>query len=420
MSNKSIWRSLDNAAKIFPPSSNKRDTKVFRLSCELFDDVDRDILQRALDFAVEDFPMFKANIKKGMFWYYLETCSIKPTAVKEIQTPCSAIYDANIKKLLFNVTYYNRRINLEVYHALTDGAGALEFFRCLVYHYLSIRYRDELKDKNIKMNYDASIIQKMDDSFKKYSNGEKKKYKKAKIKGYKIHGSKLPEYRLKVISGAMPASKVIETAHKYGVSVTEFLTAVFMIAINGDMTYRERKKDVVISVPVNLRKYFSSSSARNFFSVVNVKYNFLNDSDDLKSVSESIKKQFEEELTKENLQGRLNSLTAIENNIFIRIIPLFIKDFFLKIAHDYTARINTAAISNLGIIKMPEEFEKYINLFDIFVSTNKIQICMITYGDKMSVAFTSPFVSTDIQMRFFKALAAMGIDIDISANRVED
>ena len=35
----SSWSRLDNAAKIFPPNSNKRDTKVFRFTCRLKEEI---------------------------------------------------------------------------------------------------------------------------------------------------------------------------------------------------------------------------------------------------------------------------------------------------------------------------------------------------------------------------------------------
>mgnify|MGYP006967698855 FL=1 len=43
------WMRLDNAGKIFPATSDKRDTGVFRVSCELKEYVDPGCLQRALD-----------------------------------------------------------------------------------------------------------------------------------------------------------------------------------------------------------------------------------------------------------------------------------------------------------------------------------------------------------------------------------
>ena len=39
------WRSLDNAAKIFPATSGKKDSRVFRFACELY--------EGALDAAAE-------------------------------------------------------------------------------------------------------------------------------------------------------------------------------------------------------------------------------------------------------------------------------------------------------------------------------------------------------------------------------
>ena len=66
------WNRLDNAAKIFPPTSTKRDTKVFRFACELCEPVEEAALQRALDRTMEIFPFYRSILKKGLFWYYLE------------------------------------------------------------------------------------------------------------------------------------------------------------------------------------------------------------------------------------------------------------------------------------------------------------------------------------------------------------
>lgn len=73
MSQKSAdWTRLDNAAKIFPPTSNKQDTKVFRFACQLSEWVDRDILQQATERSLDVFPIFRSVLKHGLFWYYLE------------------------------------------------------------------------------------------------------------------------------------------------------------------------------------------------------------------------------------------------------------------------------------------------------------------------------------------------------------
>ncbi len=49
MENKANWYRLDNAAKIVPSTAKGANTRVFRITCELKEDVSKDILQRALD-----------------------------------------------------------------------------------------------------------------------------------------------------------------------------------------------------------------------------------------------------------------------------------------------------------------------------------------------------------------------------------
>ena len=92
------WNRLDNAAKIFPPATDKYDSKVFRFACEWFEDIDREILQIALDKTINVFPNFCVVMKRGMFWYYLEESLIKPIVKEEYNRPCGPIYDKNVKK----------------------------------------------------------------------------------------------------------------------------------------------------------------------------------------------------------------------------------------------------------------------------------------------------------------------------------
>ena len=68
----SKWRKLDNAALAFPLVTDKNDTRVFRFYCKLKETVDSEILQRALDQTMEKYPLFRAVLRKGLFWFYLE------------------------------------------------------------------------------------------------------------------------------------------------------------------------------------------------------------------------------------------------------------------------------------------------------------------------------------------------------------
>ena len=146
---KSEWNKLDNAAKIFPAAQSKKDTQVFRFSCELYKTVNKDLLQKATEDTLEEFDIFKSILRRGLFWYYLEESDIKPIVREEYKIPCSLIYQRNNHKLLFEVTYYRNRINLEVFHVLTDGTGAMNF------HQTTLHLRKMLKTAELIMTHQA-------------------------------------------------------------------------------------------------------------------------------------------------------------------------------------------------------------------------------------------------------------------------
>ena len=276
-----LWRRLDNAAKIFPSAANGHDTNVFRIYCELNESVDKVFLQNALDKTIVEFPVFKSVMKKGLFWYYLEESNILPIVNEESESPCSKIYDKDVKKLLFRVTYFEKRINLDVYHVLADGTGAGEFLKVLVSNYLCLKYKINVEYLNL--DFDSSVFQKADDSYMKFYEKGKKQNVGLK-RAYKINGLKTYNKNLKVIEGRMSSRAVLDKAHEYNATVTSFITGVLLRAIYENMSFMDREKPVVVSIPVNLRRFFDSSSVRNFFGVVFLSYDFKKESADLGNV----------------------------------------------------------------------------------------------------------------------------------------
>ena len=77
------WRTLENTAKIFPATSGKKDERVFRLSCQLTEEIDQVKLQKALDLCMEDYSLFLCVLRCGIFWNYLEESELKPVVREE-------------------------------------------------------------------------------------------------------------------------------------------------------------------------------------------------------------------------------------------------------------------------------------------------------------------------------------------------
>lgn len=404
----SKWYRLDNAAKIFPPSKNKYDAKIFRFSVSLKENIDRKILEKALDKTLSEFPVFKSVLKRGFFWYYLEEANIKPLVVEEHNRPCST-FDTS---LLFQVTYFKKRINLEVNHALTDGTGTLMFLKSLVAYYLDIKYNitnDEVI--NIASTKESSI-----DSFKKYKTGKIRKAISSSKLAYQVNDERYAENRLKIIEGIADVPKLLELAKKNNVTLTVYLTSVLIKSIGEAMDVKDRKKPIVIAVPVNLRNYYPSYTVRNFFNAVNISYSY--DGESIAEICQVVKEEFKKNLDAENVKNKMNNMAMLEDLFILRLIPIFIKDLVLKYAYKFTDKYQTMTLSNIGIINMPGIYQKYIDYFDVFISTSTIQLCMCSYLDKMLLSFTSQFLNSEIEKNFFRYLSQEGIDIIINTNKI--
>ena len=126
------WYRLDNSAKIMPCTTTILNTNVFRLTCTLYENIDEKALQEALDKTLIEFPMYLCTMRDGLFWHYLEKVDYKPLVKEEKSHVCKKIDN----DILFRVLYYKKRVHLEVYHALSDGNGAMEFFKYLICTYL--------------------------------------------------------------------------------------------------------------------------------------------------------------------------------------------------------------------------------------------------------------------------------------------
>ena len=107
----------------------------------LKEEIQQDLLQQALDMVLPKFSVFNCRLRQGMFWYYFEENGKKsPTVHEEHTYPCRYIDEHRNRSYLFRVTYYGCRINLEVFHSLTDGNGALNFLKELTYQYLRLSH----------------------------------------------------------------------------------------------------------------------------------------------------------------------------------------------------------------------------------------------------------------------------------------
>lgn len=438
------WIRLDNASNIFLAAQNEIDTKVFRMTMEFTETIEPTILQKALNHIYEEYPLFHSVLRRGVFWYYLEESDVNPRVQLEIDTPMTAIYQTGKRNFMFRVLYNENRVHLEVFHALTDGTGALWFFEDLLTEYVRLRY--ETDDKGM---YSITKREKEDleDSFNRYFLEKKNKrqfnrlvdpfiklYKNQKQsqkvvlypfdqstdkKVYQIKGTLTPDNRPRIVNAEFNVKEVLAQSREMKVSLTIYLTALYVLSVYQTSQIQKEQTTISVSIPINLRQFFPSATVRNFFSTTTVNYTFKKDREpNLADICRKLNKQFKKQLEKDAIEERLKRYVEFEKNPLARIIIRPVKDLVLKMINKLNNRKITVAMSNLGSLNLPDEMNKHVKDFYFTTSVIRPQFCMISYQDKLNVSFCSPFVETETYQYFVNYLTDKGLSASVDVNKV--
>ncbi len=420
MEKRANWYRLDNAAKIVPSTAKGANTRVFRLTCELTEEVDRDALQEALDETAKEFPFFNCVLHRGIFWYYLEDSDLRAEVEEEHTPACLPLYIPGKKALLYRVNYFKKRINLEMFHVLADGTGAFMFFKTMIIRYLQLKHG--LSD-DIRPVDDFSVEEKNVDAFR--DNYAKQKglsqlKEMKKVKAYQVSGEVDDNLLPHLLEGCVSASKFLELSHKYDTTVGVMCVALYIKAVIQGMSRFQRKRHIVVSVPVNLRQFYKSGTARNFFGVINIDYDPALYDGELKSIIDPVAADFKEKLSPENIEKTMNSYSTLEHNLAIKMVPLPIKDFAIGYFDRAAKKGVTTSMSNLGQIKMPKEVCEYIDKFSAFMTASSQQVCVCSFKDRMVFGEVSPYKTHKTMLNFMRCLTQEGLEVELATNDYDD
>ena len=414
------WDKLDNTAIIFPVIAGEGMTNTYRISVELNEDVNPELLQEALDIVLPKFNVFNVRLRLGVFWYYFEENNKPAPRVKEEALfPCRYIQPNKNNSYLFNVTYYKSRINLEVFHVLTDGMGGMNFIRELTYQYLRLAH-PELKNEVEDKLSDATSLN-VEDSFEKnYRKGKRRGF--STERAYLIKLKKLTKGEFGVMHGLINIPELKVVTKKYGASINEYLVATFAWATYVQCLHKmPSKKPIRIAVPVNLRPFFNSNTTKNFFTMVSAEFYPTEQEYTFEQVLEIIQKSLKSQIQKENLEELFSSSVSNQKNKFLRMIPLFIKNMVMRIGYNRSALAHTTTITNVGFVQVEPAYQPYIKMFRSFIAMSKGQSLKGTinsYQDTLVFTFTSIFSDTSVQREFFRKIASDGVTVQIETNGV--
>lgn len=423
------WYKLDNAAKIYPAIRQWDWSPIFRVDALLKENVNPELLQKALTITYKRFPTFSVHMAKGLFWYYFEPNDSLPEAREEDDYPCRPFSDIKEKGYLFRVLYFKKRISLEIFHSITDGFGATIFLKTLIFNYLDLLKSQDLVEKPLELdNYgilfhkDLPTVEETEDSFQYYAI-EKKELKLKELRAYELKGTRIKHSAVNLTHVLLSVRALRSVAKEYNCTVTAFLTSLYIYSILCSRTYnRNNKRPIKISVPVNLRKHFSSKTLRNFSSYINVEV-FPEDSlekQSFKSIADSVSRQLKEGTNVDLLRLKFSGTVNAEKKISMRMAPLFLKNIVLSTYYNlFGEKLMTSTLSNIGSIVLPKEISGLVERFDFVLGApkqNPMNCAVISYEDTLSISFTSVILENAILREFVNFLKLHGLEIKVETN----
>lgn len=418
------WYKLDLSAIVYPTLQRRDFSSVYRLSVVLKEEIKPDVLQKALDLTLPRFPTYKAAIRKGLFWRYLEPNDRPgPFVQEDVKNPCQPMHFKANHRYLVRVYYFRNRIALEAHHSLGDGTGGMCVLQTMAAVYLRLLGHEEIENGGYVLDINGvPDEEELEDAYMRYANA-KVCPPRLQEKAYRVRGTAEPFYTLNIVDGIMSVSEVAAVAKRYHATITEYLNAVLLYAL---LTKQQeephlRLRPVKIAMPVNLRRFFPTITLRNFITMIYPGVDPRLGEYTFEEIVVQVHNYMRYYINEKLLRGDITTNAATQRNPLIRVVPLFLKDLVVRTFYTRVQdRNSSAGLTNMGALQVPEGMKPYIERFDIYMGqpfSRRTNCAIISFEDILTVNFASSIIEADVERYFFRRLVKDGIHVKIESNR---
>ena len=417
------WMRLDNAALIFPAAQRKHWSNAFRLSFTFRDPVDPALLQQALDHVAPRFPSVCVRLRRSTFWYYLEEVDRPPAVREDSYQPLVSMGRTDIRRCAIRVLYYRSRMAVEFFHAVTDGTGGMVFAKTLAAEYVRLRYGADVPATHGVLDIrESPKPEEMEDSFQRNVGPVAAPRDDGNV--YRYRGTLEPDRFLHVTLGTVDSEALHSRSHALGVTVTAYLTAVLLQSLlelqAENVPRRQRRKNVKIQIPVNLRKLYDSRTMRNFVAVANVGVDPRLGDYTLEELAKLVHHQMHLSITPKNMQAIFTPNVTSEQNPVLKIVPLFLKNVIMRAVFDTIGeRVASMSLSNLGNVALPEEMAPFVERVEFVLgpqSTAPYNASVTSWQGKTFINIVRNTVEPRLEEIFFTKLVKLGCRVAVESN----
>ena len=421
------WVRLDNAAKIYPAARRRNWSNVYRQSVTLSENVDKAVLQSALDVTAKRFPSIAARLRRGLFWFYLQQVEEAPKIRHEQSYPLVFMSNKEMQKCALRVIAYRNRIAVEYFHSLTDGTGALIFLKTLTAEYLEQKYGISIPcEDGILDRREPPSKEELEDSFLRYTSPVAASRRSANA--WRPAQEPTQGGFLNLTCFSLPVQDALSQARARGTSLTVFLGAAVMQALQSwqaeCVPQAKKRKRIKLLIPVNLRNLFPSKTLRNFAMYTIPEIDTRLGEYSFEEICKVIQSKMGAEITAKHMSTVITTNVKDERNPLVRLIPLPLKNLVMKAIFDSVGeRKSCLSLSNLGAVRIPECMQPYVTRFDFILGVQAAapyNCGVLSYGDTLYINFIRNTKRPDLERHFFAALQRLGLTVTVESNQIQD
>jgi NRPS condensation-like uncharacterized protein len=218
----------------------------------------------------------------------------------------------------------------------------------------------------------------------------------------------------------------IAIARQFQTTVTGLFATILILGLikKQESENPKKRKPIILSIPVDMRKYLPSKTMKNFVMTINIGKIFSPQAT-FQDVLHEVNLQLKEGQKIEILAPQIRANMKAERMLLLRFVPLFIKRWIVKSVFN---RVGEPALSltmsNLGKIEMPLTTQQYIEHFEFMICSTPIvpiNLGVASFKDQLVLSF-SRIIDDRTFLNFFiqYLVNELKLEVFVSGNRWEE
>ena len=375
---------VDSSSIVHVALMNDNTINNYRIAITMKENVDPERLQRAVDLVASRYPMIICKMVNGANWVYSDP--LPTVAVKEDDGRILKSLDRhNIYQQAVNVMYSGKKVVFEAFHSVADGFGAFTFLNGLLREYI------EMGTGNYEVPYLGTAPEiEMECGFTKHGTAKGAPENMVTINNAyqfpKLDYTK--PLRFTTVHINLRQAKNLAKANQYTLNelmVAMVYSAVFKLPGTDN-------KDVVFSIPINMRNKFESRSLRNFSYLAKTSLRKSPQYENIDAIVHDLRGQLHRQNNKEHLHKALSQVKNRFDGPLTANLPLWLKNIMIRLGVRLGFDKSCMTVSNVGnLAYLLPDIHEHITMVDTMLSPRRksaYNCCISSLGELLNITFT--------------------------------